>query len=65
MRESKFRLRDRLYAEAANLATPGQRERERARRELQHYIDEIAALMPSHIASREGFPPESHARSHE
>ena len=51
----------RFYAEAANLATPGQRER--ARRELQHYIDQIAALAPPRTASREGAPPESHARS--
>lgn len=51
----------RLYAQAANLATPGQRER--ARRELQHYIDEIAALAPPRTASRESVPPESHARS--
>lgn len=51
----------RLYAEAANLATPGQRER--ARRELQHYIDEIAALAPPRTASREGGTLELHGRS--
>jgi hypothetical protein len=51
----------RLYAEAANLATPGQRER--ARRELQYHIDEIAALAPPRTASREGATPEPHGRS--
>ncbi len=51
----------RLYAEAASLATPEQRER--ARGELQYYIDEIAALAPPRTASREGAPPEPHARS--
>ena len=51
----------RFYAEAANLATPEQRAR--ARRELQHYIDEIAALSPPRSASRASAPAESHARS--
>ena len=51
----------RLYAEAATLATPGQRER--ARRELQSYIDEITALTPPRTASREGVPAQAHARS--
>ncbi len=40
----------RFYAEGASLATPEQRDR--ARRELQHYIDEIAALVPQRAASR-------------
>lgn len=53
----------RFYAEAANLAAPGQRER--ARRELQYYIDEIAALAPTRTASRERSPPGPHARNFE
>lgn len=40
----------RFYAEGASLATPEQRSR--AQRELQHYIDEIAALVPQRAASR-------------
>lgn len=40
----------RFYAEGASLATREQRER--ARREVQHYIDEIAALAPPRAASR-------------
>lgn len=40
----------RFYAEGASLASPEQRER--ARRELQHYIDEIATLVPQRAASR-------------
>ena len=35
-----------------------------ARRELQNYIDEIAALTLPRTASREGAPAESHARTH-
>ena len=51
----------RFYAEAATLAKPEQRER--ARRKLQHYIDEISASAPPRIASREGAPPEPHGRN--
>lgn len=40
----------RFYAEGASLATREQRER--ARREVQHYIDEIATLAPPRAASR-------------
>ncbi len=39
-----------FYAEAANLATPAQRAR--ALRELQAYVDEIAALAPTGAAAR-------------
>lgn len=51
----------RLYAGAANLATPAQRAR--ARRELQNYIDEIAVLAPPRTAAREGALARSDATS--
>ncbi|MGB3934085.1 MAG: DUF6279 family lipoprotein [Burkholderiales bacterium] len=40
----------RFYAEGASLAAPEQRSR--VRREIQHYIDEITALVPQRAASR-------------